>query len=137
MQNDTTGQGNEDPLKHLPAFADCPDNPLMLPVTAMDWQKKRKKKRKDKHRHRHRHKLEATNVRASMRCETTSPLVPHKWSARKEKDGHSHDFDEQHRNQVRRLRMRSCLLCLRSNLLCCACSLRMILLGPGRLVLRR
>ena len=29
------------------------------------------------------------------------------------------------------------LSCLRSNLLCCACSLRMILLGPGRLVLRR
>ena len=36
----------------------------------------------------------------------------------------------------RRLCIRS-LSCLRSNLLCCACSLRMTLLGPGRLVLRR
>ena len=48
----------------------------------------------------------------------------------------SHDCDEQHRNQVRRLCIRS-LLCLRSNLLCCACSLRMTLLGPGRLAVRR
>ena len=38
--------------------------------------------------------------------------------------------------RFRRLCIRS-LSCLRSNILCCACSLRMILLGPDRLVLRR
>ena len=49
----------------------------------------------------------------------------------------SHDLGGQERDHERRLFVRSGLLCLRSNLLCCACSLRMMLLRAGRLVVRR
>ena len=55
----------------------------------------------------------------------------HRQPQKCEKTKHSHDLGGQERDHERRLCIRS-LLCLRSNLLCCACSLRMTLLGPGR-----
>ena len=46
---------------------------------------------------------------------------------------HHVHLGEQVRDHGRRFLARSGLLCLRSYLLCCACSLRIILLGPGKI----
>ena len=46
---------------------------------------------------------------------------------------HRSHLGEQVRDHGRRFFARSGLLFLRSNLLCSACSLRMILLGPGKI----
>ena len=70
----------------------------------------------DRHRHRESKQEQQTKGRRPQKCgkrDTQKALV------------------DRSAIMTRRLCIRS-LLCLRSNLLCCACSLRMTLLGPGR-----
>ena len=97
----------------------------------------------------HRHRLESKRPRVNEdKRNSRLRKCPHATSEVWEKR-QSEDLGRQEHSRVchlgtkkrdhvrfRRLCMRS-LSCLRSNLLCCVCSLRMILLGPGRLVLRR
>ena len=70
-------------------------------------QRERQRERKTE-RKKERERLEAKRLSVNV-MRNNWPLVTHKWSARKEKDGHSHGFDVQHHSQVRLLRVRSCL----------------------------
>ena len=83
-----------------------------------------------------RHRLESKRPRINgdvrnSRLTKGSHATSEVWEKR-----HSEGLGRQERDHERRLCMRS-LVCLRSNPLCCACSLRMTLLGPGRSVVRR
>ena len=59
------------------------------------------------------------------------PLMTHKRTVRKEKSGHSHDLDEQFSHSSASSPRTLVFAMSALNLLCCACSLRMMLLGPG------
>ena len=91
-------------------------------------------RRRDRQRQTDRLESKRPRVNGDVRnCRLTkgSHMTSEVWEKR-----HSEGLGRQERDHERRLCIRS-LLRLRSHLLCCACPLRMTLLGPGRLTVRR
>ena len=116
---------------------------LCLPVPGRALAPKQERHR-HRHRHRHKHRLDAKRpvcqsnqlTDASQNSLAVTELLRTWWTHVILSSGIALTLNEQVHDHERRLCMRS-LSCMRSNLLCCASSLRMTLLGPGKSVVRR